>query len=109
LRKNEREMKGIMRSLGKYARKKKLEKWMLKRRKWWCSTRERGRATREWVELTRKENRTSKRVQILGLHIQRKATDKIHMREIVRRANNNRREKMVEVISGGEWWCSRAW
>jgi hypothetical protein len=54
------------------------------------------------VELTRKENRTSKRVQILGLHIQRKATDKIHMREIVRRANNNRREKMVEVISGGE-------
>jgi hypothetical protein len=31
-----------------------------------------------------------------------RATDKIHMREIVRKANNNRREKMVEVISGGE-------
>jgi hypothetical protein len=39
------------------------------------------------VKLRRKENRRSKRVQILGLHIQERATDKAHIRAIVRKAN----------------------
>jgi hypothetical protein len=39
------------------------------------------------VELGKKENRASKRIQILGLHIQKRATDKGHIREIARKAN----------------------
>jgi hypothetical protein len=36
------------------------------------------------VEVGRKEGKTSERVQVLGLHLQR---EKAHMREVVRKAN----------------------
>jgi hypothetical protein len=43
--KGERETNEIMRNLGKYVRKKKLEVNVEKRKEWW-STRDRGRAKR---------------------------------------------------------------
>jgi hypothetical protein len=43
--KSEREMKEMMTSLGKYVRKKSWQ-WMLRRKEWWCSIRERGRMKR---------------------------------------------------------------
>jgi hypothetical protein len=42
--KNERGTKEMMKNLGKYVRKKKLE--VNVKKKWWCSTRERGRVKR---------------------------------------------------------------
>jgi hypothetical protein len=59
LAKREREMKEIMKCLGKYVGRKT---WKTKMMEW-----------RKLVDLGRKENRKSKRVQILGLHIQQKS------------------------------------
>jgi hypothetical protein len=52
--KGERETNEMMRNLGKYVRKKKLEV-NVEKRKEWCSTRERGRAKR--MSVTGKEGK----------------------------------------------------
>jgi hypothetical protein len=63
-------VKEIMKSLGKYVGKKKLKVNVEKTKMVVFSERKRKS---EWVELGKKENITSKRVQILGLHIQWKS------------------------------------
>jgi hypothetical protein len=98
--KSKKEMKEMRKNLGKYMRKKMLEVNVKKTKmeeEW-----------REWVELERKENRTSKRFKYLGYTFNERA-----IREIARKANKEvfgewERES-GEMILGGEWWCFRAW
>jgi hypothetical protein len=74
--------------------KRNLKKWWRARKRTVC---EEEKARREcwedkndgeWVEMGRKKNRTSKRVWIpLGYTFNKRATNKAHMKEIVRKAN----------------------
>jgi hypothetical protein len=74
--------------------KRNLKKWWRARKRTVC---EEEKARREcwedkndgeWVELGRKKNRTSKRVRIpLGYTFNKRATNKAHIKEIVRKAN----------------------
>jgi hypothetical protein len=70
---------------------------MLKRRKRWCSTRERGRVKRMSGNGKGRKIEQVNEFKYLGHTFNERATDKAHIREIVRKANKvmgNRREKV---------------
>jgi hypothetical protein len=79
---SEIEMKEMIRSLGKYVRKKKLNVEKTKMVVFNKRKRKSEENERKWGK--RKENRTSERIQVLGLHLQRKSYGQgTHEREIV--------------------------
>jgi spore germination protein GerM len=84
--KSEREMKEMMRSLGKYVRKKKLEMNAEKTKMMVFNKRQRKSEENEWKWEGRKIERVSE-YMYLGYTFNERATDKAYMREIVRKAS----------------------
>jgi hypothetical protein len=81
--KSEREMKEMM--PGKVCEEEKAGVNVKKTKTIVFNKRKMNSEENEWKREGRK--RTAERVQVLGLHFQRKSTDKAHMREIVRKPN----------------------
>jgi hypothetical protein len=100
--KSEREMKEMMRSLGKYVRKKKLEMNAEKTKMMVFNKRQRKSEENEWKWEGRKIERVSE-YMYLGYTFNERATDKAYLREIVRKAS-----KVVGCVWGikrRKWGC----
>jgi hypothetical protein len=94
--KSKREMKKMMKSRGKYVRKKKLEVNVEKTKTMVFNKRKRKSEENEWKWKGRKIEQVNE-FKYLGHTFNERATDKAHIREIVRKANKvmgNRREKV---------------
>jgi hypothetical protein len=83
--KSEREMKKMMKKLGKYVRKKKLEETVEKTKMMVVNKSKRKNEENEWNWEGRKIEQVNEFKYILGLHTQRKST---------KRCLGNRREKV---------------
>jgi hypothetical protein len=84
--KSEREMKEMMRNLGKYVRKKKLEVNVEKTKMMVFNKRKRKNEESEWKWEESKIERVSE-FKYLGYTFNERATDKAQVREVVRKTN----------------------
>jgi hypothetical protein len=84
--KSEREMKEMMKNLGKYVTKKKLEVNVEKTKMMVFNKRKRKSEENEWNWEGRKIERLSE-FKYLGYAFNERATDKAHIREIARKVN----------------------
>jgi hypothetical protein len=71
-------------------------------RKWWCSTREREEEWREWVGVGRKENRMSKRVQVLELEEDKQGSG-------MSMGNRKEKEESESGKESGKVWGQNGW
>jgi hypothetical protein len=83
--KSEREMKEMMKNLGKYVRKKKVEVNVEKTKMMVFNKRKRKSEANEWNWEERKIEQVH--TWVLGYTFDGRATDKAHIREILRKAN----------------------
>jgi hypothetical protein len=86
IKKSEREIKEMMKNLGKYVRKKKLEVNVERTKMMVFKKRKKKSVENEWSWEGRKIVQVNE-FKYLGSRFNERATDKAHIREIVRKAN----------------------